>query len=124
MSSIKEKADNWLANNNGLTTLILIGAVITPIIWLFSTEEQTPKTAPVTAESKKSVAVSGVASKEAKELAALMLNLNKLLCAEVVEIRPLKVQQNIHEVTCIEYRGGSGKKTYLIDIEKGTAWIP
>lgn len=51
-----------------------------------------------------------------------MLNLNGLLCAEVIDIRPLQVRQEVHEVTCIEYRGGRARKTYHLDINTGKAW--
>lgn len=63
-------------------------------------------------------------SPEAKELAALMLNMNGLLCAKALEIRALKVRQEIHEVRCIEYRGGSGQKTYMLNTKTGKAWQP
>lgn len=57
-----------------------------------------------------------------KDVTASIINLNGLLCAEVIDTRPLKVREDIYEVTCIEYRGGSGKKTYIMDIANGTAW--
>ena len=60
---------------------------------------------------------------ELKEMTALILNLNGLLCAEVIDIRPLKMK-DIYEVECIEYRGGKGRKIYIMDAAKGTAWIP
>ena len=63
-------------------------------------------------------------SLKARELAALMLNMNGLLCAKVVEIRPLKVRKEIHEVRCVEYRGGTGQKTYILDSNTGQAWRP
>lgn len=59
-----------------------------------------------------------------KEMTAMVLNLNGLLCAKVVDIKPLQVRPNVYEVTCIEYRGGSGTKTYIMDASKGTAWVP
>jgi hypothetical protein len=59
-----------------------------------------------------------------KEQTALILNLNGLLCAEVVDIRPLKVSKDVYEVECIEYRGGKARKTYIMDAAKGTAWKP
>lgn len=63
-------------------------------------------------------------SVKAGELAATMINLNGHLCAQVVGIRPLKVRAEVHEVTCIEYRGGSGQKVYMLDSTKGTVWLP
>ncbi|WBE26245.1 hypothetical protein [Denitrificimonas caeni] len=50
----KKKADEWLAKNNGLTTLVFLGLIVVPIIWLFATQErssqavQTEQVAPVT----------------------------------------------------------------------------
>lgn len=59
-----------------------------------------------------------------KKITALVLNLNGLLCAEVVNIRPLKVRPDVYEVTCIEYRGGSATKAYIMDAANKTAWVP
>ncbi len=50
----------------------------------------------------------------------LILNLNSLLCAKVVKVCPLKV--GALEVTCIEYRGGSVTKTYIIDVKTASAF--
>lgn len=59
-----------------------------------------------------------------KETTATIINLNGLLCAKVLDIRPLKVRPDVYEVTCIVYRGGSSTKTYLMDAAKGNAWAP
>lgn len=59
---------------------------------------------------------------EADEAIALLLNLNQLLCAEVVEVNPLKVRPGVLEVKCIEYRGGSATKNYIVDTNNGTAF--
>ena len=59
-------------------------------------------------------------NKEATDLAATGLNLNSHLCAQVTEIRPLKVRGG-YEVTCIANRGGSAKKSYVIDANTGKA---
>lgn len=56
------------------------------------------------------------------ESVATILNLNGLLCAKVLDIRPLKVRPHVFEVTCIEYRGGRATKTYTLDLDKATAW--
>jgi hypothetical protein len=61
---------------------------------------------------------------ELKEVTALILNVNGLLCAKVTDIRPLEVREDVYEVECIEYRGGKGKKTYIMDASKGKAWAP
>jgi hypothetical protein len=64
------------------------------------------------------VALTGSAAaqskEELKETTATILNLNGLLCAKVVEIRPLEMA-NQYEVTCIEYRGGSGTVRYILN---------
>lgn len=59
---------------------------------------------------------------ELKEKVATIINLNGYLCAKVLDIRPLEVRPNVYEVTCVEYRGGSGKKVYMLDAANGTAW--
>lgn len=56
------------------------------------------------------------------EQIATVLNLNGLLCASVVGVRPLAVGANTYEVTCIEYRGGAGQVRYVMDAAKGTAF--
>lgn len=58
---------------------------------------------------------------EAEDVAALMLNLNGLLCAEVVDLRALK-QDNVYEVQCVKYRGGTKEVTYILDMNSGNAW--
>ena len=55
---------------------------------------------------------------ELEEVVATFLNLNGLLCARVTDIRPLKLKDT-YEVTCIEYRGGSTKKTYILNMADG-----
>lgn len=58
---------------------------------------------------------------ELKEMVATIINLNGHLCAKVTEIRPLQIKDT-YEVTCIEYRGGSGTVRYILDALKGTAF--
>ena len=60
---------------------------------------------------------------EVNKMVATGLNLNGHLCAELIEIRPLKVKST-YEATCIAYRGGSSKKSYIIDALKGVAFVP
>ncbi len=57
------------------------------------------------------------------ELVATGINLNGFLCASVADIRPLKVKAT-YEVTCIAYRNGSARKTYIVDALKGVAFEP
>ena len=51
----------------------------------------------------------------------LILNLNSLLCAKVVRVCPLQVRDAL-EVTCVEYRGGTATKTYIVDTKTATAF--
>jgi hypothetical protein len=57
-----------------------------------------------------------------EEQIATILNLNGLLCARVVSVRPLEVRPNHYEVTCVEYRGGSGEVRYILDAAAGKAF--
>jgi hypothetical protein len=59
-----------------------------------------------------------VSTPEVHEIVATGLNVNGHLCAELIEIRPLKVQST-YEATSVAYRGGSAKKHYVIDALKG-----
>lgn len=68
--------------------------------------------------------VSNFSDSDLKKMTKLILNTNGLLCADVIDIRPLKVRDNVYEVECIEYRGGQNRKTYIMDAAKGTAWNP
>lgn len=58
---------------------------------------------------------------ELKEMTALIINANGFLCASVSDIRPLRIS-NQYEVTCVEFRGGSGTVRYIMDATKGTAF--
>ncbi|MER8438875.1 hypothetical protein NKH36_04625 [Mesorhizobium sp. M1312] len=58
---------------------------------------------------------------ELKEMTAFIINANGLLCAEVTDIRPLQLDGQF-EVTCIEYRGGSGTVRYIMNAKQGTAF--
>lgn len=58
--------------------------------------------------------------KELKTMVATGINLNGHLCAEITDIRPLKVE-SAYEVTCVTYSGGSAKKSYVLEALKGIA---
>ncbi|MER8806031.1 hypothetical protein [Mesorhizobium australicum] len=58
---------------------------------------------------------------ELKQVTAAIINMNGLLCADVVDIRPLELDGQF-EVTCIEYRGGSGTVRYIMNAKEGTAF--
>ena len=54
------------------------------------------------------------------EMIATMLNIGGHLCAEVVHVQPLRLKDR-YEVECIEYRGGRGRVTYILDAQTGHA---
>jgi len=56
-----------------------------------------------------------------EKLAATIINLNHHLCAQVLEISPLQMRDGVYEVTCIEYRGGTGTVRYMLDARAGLA---
>jgi|GEM_PF-1324735 len=64
---------------------------------------------------------SGASDAEMKEMVATFINLNGLLCASVEELRPLKLKDQ-WEVTCIEYRGGTGTVRYIFNARTGIAF--
>lgn len=85
-----------------------------------SAQTQTTRRPPqASAETKRGSFTRG----ELKELTATILNLNGLLCAEVVRIQPLALEGKF-EVTCVAYRGGTAQKTYILDANRGTAFEP
>ena len=56
-----------------------------------------------------------------EKMVAAGLNGNGLLCAKITEVRALKLKSK-YEVTCIAYRGGTGKKVYIVDALRGVAF--
>lgn len=62
-----------------------------------------------------------LAKADLEEMIATGINGNGFLCATVLEVRPLTLESK-YEVTCIAYRGGSGRKTYIIDALNGIAF--
>lgn len=57
---------------------------------------------------------------ELETMVATGLNMNGHLCASITDIQPLR-PAGAYEVTCIAYRDGSGRKTYIVDALNGTA---
>ena len=57
---------------------------------------------------------------EIEELVSTGINLNGFLCAKITDISALKVK-GAYEVTCVANRGGTAKKTYLLESLKGIA---
>lgn len=64
---------------------------------------------------------SAMTDSELKQMTAFIINSNGHLCAEVVDIRGLALKDQ-YEVTCIEYRGGSGTVRYIMNARQGTAF--
>lgn len=67
---------------------------------------------------------SSAAMAEKGEMIATVLNLNGLLCAQVTDVKPLKVGGDVFEVTCVQYRGGSATTQYIVNSSDGTAYRP
>jgi hypothetical protein len=44
--SFRERSDKWLAKNTKFTTLVFLGVVVVPILYLFAYGERTPKQVP------------------------------------------------------------------------------
>lgn len=79
-----------------------------------------PSTAPPASLSAKPTGPqkATVSRKEADQLLATLINLNGMLCAEVVSVTPLRTRDR-YEVECIEYRGGQHRATYVVDVGRG-----
>jgi hypothetical protein len=60
-------------------------------------------------------------SQSLESMLATMLNLNGFLCANVTDYRPLAATDQI-EVTCVEYRGGTGRVRYILNRNTGVAF--
>lgn len=71
---------------------------------------------PVSAKDLKNIP----SPKDTEKMAATGLNLNGHLCASIVSIRPLRVPGGF-EVTCVAYRGGNARKSYVVDARAGKA---
>ena len=104
------KCGTFAKETVGGTLVIVIGIVLIAILYfLFS------------GESPKQPRTPSIGNEEVKETMATALNLGGHLCARVTEIRPLALDKR-YEVTCIEYRGGSAKVTYIFDTRTGQAF--
>jgi hypothetical protein len=57
--------------------------------------------------------------KQAEDLVKLIINLNGHLCAEIQNVQPVGLTS--YEVSCTEYRSGSGQARYLVDGKANTA---
>lgn len=59
-----------------------------------------------------------VLAESAEEMMATFLNLKGQLCAKVVKVSRLSLPDT-YEVSCIEYRGGSGTVDYIVNVKNG-----
>ena len=128
------KAERDAANREGaifvLTPLVAIIIIIVFLGFADFKMLDVPKTSAAAADATEAVAApppvshNSLASRNGKdeEALALLLNLNSLLCAKVVEVNPLKVRPGVLEVKCIEYRGGTATKNYIVNTNNGTAF--
>ncbi|WP_206377610.1 zinc ribbon domain-containing protein [Sphingobium sp. TB-6] len=60
--------------------------------------------------------------KESAEAIATVINLNGHLCARVTNVAPLRMRDSVYEVTCVEYRGGTGTVRYIVNANTGVAF--
>lgn len=143
----QQKEDEEAAQAMGLGCLAIL--VIGGLIWAVSTCSESPEdkeplvsvynsgnssnaaaaeiTEPTKANPKPETIPSPTPSlsrNEAGEGIATAINLNGFLCAKVIEAKPLRMKQDVYEVTCIEYRGGSGRVRYIVDANSGVAYKP
>lgn len=51
-----------------------------------------------------------------EEMMATFINMHGQLCAKVVNVNRLEMK-NTFEVTCIEYRGGTGTVDYIVNLD-------
>jgi hypothetical protein len=58
---------------------------------------------------------------QAQHAVAGLINLNGHLCAKVENVQQLQMRDQVFEVTCTEYRGGSRRVRYLVNGSTGTA---
>ncbi len=63
---------------------------------------------------------SAVTDAELKEMTAFIINANGYLCARVISITPTGGADN-YRVSCVEYRDGTGRVSYLMNARAGTA---
>ncbi len=59
-----------------------------------------------------------ISQRELEEMIAFVINVNGGLCAKVVQVNPLKLEDT-YEVRCIEYRGGTGTVEYILNAREG-----
>lgn len=102
-----------------------------------SNKKSTKRSTPLTIDQKKELTFFGMKSiglgvsisdlknhlsmPEVYEVVATGLNVNQLLCAELIDVRPLEIKSK-YEASCIVFRGGNSKKEYIIDAMKGVAF--
>lgn len=133
------RAPQALRRTNRLPVSRLYGAAIFLTMTLLTASSPAlaaSPTAKLTADQRKQLAVFGMRAmgmavdtnsftkipnaKETLEMVGTGLNLNGHLCAQIVTITPLKVAGGF-EVTCIANRGGSARKSYVLESAAGKA---
>jgi hypothetical protein len=69
-----------------------------------------------------SQSASSQGQRDVGEMIATAINLSGNLCAQVVNVAPLRVGggDKVFEVECIEYRGGRGTVRYILDTRNGS----
>ena len=119
MSNFKKRADDWLARNNGLTTVLFLGVVISPIVWLYWSSDQKP----VNVEPPKLMR---------REPIPVAIKTGAVLCYERVDWENLigaSRDDNLNEIRMLLNSGrclkvaSSTKALYLEPIGNGVAFV-
>jgi len=100
---------------------IIFGLVIIVVIFVSESRDDNQSTN-TSYESSYTKSVDGEKKEALKGTVALVLNLNGLLCARIINITPI-ARKDTYEVTCVEYRDGTGRKKYVFNATKGTAYV-
>jgi hypothetical protein len=86
-----------------------------------NSEPETQAEAPANDQPNNNFSPPDASREEMDEVVATLLNLGGHLCARVVSVTPLRLKDT-YEVTCIEYRGGNGRVTYIFEATSGNAF--
>jgi len=97
-----------------LLTVLLGAGLVTLAVW--------PGQPPASNKPLAQKVAGSEPSYQTKEMIAALINMNGHLCASVLSITQLVVGKKTFEVVCIEYRGGNGQVTYILDLSTGIAY--
>lgn len=86
-----------------------------------NSEPEAQAEAPANDHPKNDFSAQDASKAEMDEVVATLLNIGGHLCARVVSVTPLRLKDT-YEVTCIEYRGGNGRVTYIFEATSGNAF--